>query len=704
MRRRANQIAIGLAAIAAVLPVQAASAARVKPAPIGVYQVRTLEGAERRMETPAPLRRGTRVQRRARHGGLTYLLRRNALVVLDPTGERERRIPLRGARVFRAQAIAFGRTGDGTDARGSRHLYVLGRGRRGGRGSVVEVGFEYATARFSAVERVAAPFVRSIPTSAYSPSSPDPAGIAYLPAQDRLLISDSEVEEMPLYQGRNLFTTARGSLQGSGTGTSVGWSKEPTGLGYDPNTNTLYVSDDDGDRVVIDRPGADGVHGTKDDVTTRLVTSGFGSGDPEGVEYDPADGRLYICDGADLEVYVWDPVDGTFANGDDVVTSFDVAGYGMRDCEGLGRDASRGTLLAVDPTRNEIYELTRTGSLARIIDVTSIPATRKSLASVTLAPTSDPADPPGRMSYWITDRQLDNNPYPDENDGLLHELLVPGQVPVADAPPSAQITAPAQGASLSGALTVSANAEDDNGVTQVRFLVDGAPIGTDTTAADGWSVPWDTTQTGNGSRTLTAVAVDTAGNEGASAPVTVSVQNVAQNTLAVAVASGADDADELENGTVNRSTGDLELGSDKGVPTTNGLRFAGVQIPRGAQILGASVQFTADELDRNPATITIRAQASDSAPSFTFQAFNVSSRPTTAASASWAVPLWTVFGAAGAEQRTTDISAVVQEVVNRPGWSKGNALALIFKGSGRRTAETFEGGFPPVLNVEFAAP
>ena len=36
--------------------------------------------------------------------------------------------------------------------------------------------------------------------------SPDPAGIAYLPAQDRLLISDSEVNEMPLFQGFNLYT------------------------------------------------------------------------------------------------------------------------------------------------------------------------------------------------------------------------------------------------------------------------------------------------------------------------------------------------------------------------------------------------------------------------------------------------------------------------------------------------------------------
>jgi hypothetical protein len=33
----------------------------------------------------------------------------------------------------------------------------------------------------------------------------------------------------------------------------------------------------------------------------------------------------------------------------------------------------------------------------------------------------------------------------------------------------------------------------------------------------------------------------------------------------------------------------------------------------------------------------------------------------------------------------------VQEVVNRPGWASGNALALTVSGSGHRTAVAFEG-------------
>lgn len=754
MRSGAIKIAVGLVALTPAVAAEAALAA----APSGVYEVRTIATAragvahptriaaspggrvlhvgnrrvERRLTldeqpigglrragaAPAPaavsrLRRTLRgrghgsLRMLARHPGsrLVYLLSGDTLLAFDHAGHRRHALSVRGLDLVRPRAIAFARSGDGTDAPSRRSLYVADPGA----GGVVEVAFERAVARYAAVERVVAPFVRSVATSAFSPSSPDPAGIAYVAAQDRFVISDSEVEEMSLYQGANLFTNARGSLLGNGTGTTVRFSKEPAGLGYDPATRTLYVSDDDGDRVVVDRPGPDGVHGTRDDVTTRLLTSSFGSGDPEGVEYDAGNGHLYVCDGGDLEIYDWSPgTDATFGNGDDIVTSFDIASppgeLPMRDCEGLGQDTGRGTLLAVDPTRNLVYEWTKAGSLTRVIDVTGIPSNNKNLASVTVAPSSDPADSPSQMSYWLADRQRDNGPYPSENDGLVHEALVPGAVAPPDAAPSAAITAPVAGAAVSGTVVVRADATDDLGVTQVRFLADGAAIAMDADGSDGWSATWDTATAGNGSHTLVAVATDTSGNQGASAPVDVTVSNPVQNLLSVPVRAGADDASELENGTVNRGSGDLELGSDQGIPTTTGVRFTGLQIPRGAQILNAAVQFNADELDRAAATLTVRAQAADHAGGFTTTAFDVSSRPVTAAFTAWSVPTWTVFGAQGPAQRTPNIASVVQEVVDRPGWASGNAIAIVITGSGRRTAESFEGGIPPVLDVEFAAP
>ncbi|MEJ2261757.1 MAG: hypothetical protein P8X83_08960 [Nitrosopumilaceae archaeon] len=52
---------------------------------------------------------------------------------------------------------------------------------------------------------------------------------------------------------------------------------------------------------------------------------------------------------------------------------------------------------------------------------------------------------------------------------------------------------------------------------------------------------------------------------------------------------------------------------------------------------------------------------------------------------------------------TPDISPLVQEVVDRPGWSIGNSMAFIITGDGERTAEAYDGesGAAPLLHIEY---
>ncbi len=62
-----------------------------------------------------------------------------------------------------------------------------------------------------------ASLVRTVATSTLSPPIPDPSGITYIPSRDRLLIADGEVDEMPIFQGSNLFEITRaGALQDRG--------------------------------------------------------------------------------------------------------------------------------------------------------------------------------------------------------------------------------------------------------------------------------------------------------------------------------------------------------------------------------------------------------------------------------------------------------------------------------------------------------
>jgi hypothetical protein len=90
-------------------------------------------------------------------------------------------------------------------------------------------------------------------------------------------------------------------------------------------------------------------------------------------------------------------------------------------------------------------------------------------------------------------------------------------------PPTVSITSPAPG-TVTGDVTVAANATDDSGVAQVQFKVDGANIGiADVTWP--FSVSWASINVPNGNHTLTAVARDSFGNERTSAGVSVNVQN-----------------------------------------------------------------------------------------------------------------------------------------------------------------------------------
>ena len=98
-------------------------------------------------------------------------------------------------------------------------------------------------------------------------------------------------------------------------------------------------------------------------------------------------------------------------------------------------------------------------------------------------------------------------------------------VTVDNSAPTVSVTAPANGATVSGAnVTVSADASDNDGVVGVQFKLDGANLGAEDTASP-YSVTWDTTTAGNGSHSLTAVARDAAGNITTSATVNVTVNN-----------------------------------------------------------------------------------------------------------------------------------------------------------------------------------
>jgi VCBS repeat-containing protein len=175
--------------------------------------------------------------------------------------------------------------------------------------------------------------------------------------------------------------------------------------------------------------------------------------------------------------------------------------------------------------------------------------------------------------------------------------------------------------------------------------------------------------------------------------------------LEIRVGSNSDDAEEsLADGSISLGSSDLELIQEPDQQIV-GIRFVGVDVPQGATIVEAWVQFQVDETTSITTTLTIQGEAVDDAATFSSTDLDISSRPRTAVeqAVSWSPPSWLTVGEAGPDQKTPDIAPVIQEIVSRSGWSSGNSLVVIITGSGERTAESYDGDpvGAPLLHVEY---
>lgn len=102
--------------------------------------------------------------------------------------------------------------------------------------------------------------------------------------------------------------------------------------------------------------------------------------------------------------------------------------------------------------------------------------------------------------------------------------------------PVVSITTPTAGATVSGVVAVNAVASDANGVTQVRFYVDGSLKSTDTEAP--FAFLWDTALVATGLHSLQAVAYDPSGR---TATHTISVNVARAGVSAAGLSAGSED-------------------------------------------------------------------------------------------------------------------------------------------------------------------
>jgi len=388
---------------------------------------------------------------------------RNALHEFTTNGEFVKSYDLKESGLVNPQAMTFARSGDQTDDPNTFNLYIADSGGTkqgepavdpnqlpyqlylplmaqpldssntsteaplddsGSRGKVVEVAlYRPLTEVQAAAGTTVLSLVRTVETSTWNPSSPDPDGITYNPTSNQLIISDSEVDEISA-----LFKTKQNVYHASLSGTLLGtmstfaFSREPCGTSYNPTNGHLFYSDDDKRAVFEVNPGNDGILGTGDDILTSFSVTPFASRDPEDVSYDVNNPGLWIIDGLNAEVYHVLPganglFDGIAPAGDDVVSQFDTYHLNIHDPEGIYLNPATGNLILTSKDPTKLYEVTIAGVLLRIFNVAAAGGVK--LAGVTMAPGSTD---PSVNNYYVVDRVVDNDNHPSENDGRLYEF------------------------------------------------------------------------------------------------------------------------------------------------------------------------------------------------------------------------------------------------------------------------------------------
>jgi hypothetical protein len=189
-------------------------------------------------------------------------------------------------------------------------------------------------------------------------------------------------------------------------------------------------------------------------------------------------------------------------------------------------------------------------------------------------------------------------------------------------PPTVYITTPVAGALVSGAITVTASASDNVGVTGVQYQLDGVNLGS-MHAASPYGQTLDTTTMANGLHTLTATAWDAAGNQ-ATTPAAFTVTNIVTSPLGLPTISVASMVSTAVIGTTNYGTLTFTRTGDSTLALTVNYTLSGtaikwddyrrpvqgdmpvsIVIPAGASSYTMNIAAIGNEYNVNPETASL---------------------------------------------------------------------------------------------------
>lgn len=132
-------------------------------------------------------------------------------------------------------------------------------------------------------------------------------------------------------------------------------------------------------------------------------------------------------------------------------------------------------------------------------------------------------------------------------------------------------------------------------------------------------------------------------------------------------------------------------------------RFLNINIPPGSTIVKAYIDLQAYAGSGGASSLRILGIKELNTATFSTQA-DADGRAVTIALVNWAAGIWAPGSWYGGSNDKQDIKAIIQEIIDQPGWASGNALAIKIINTAQaisKTATSREGGNSPHLHIEY---
>ena len=197
----------------------------------------------------------------------------------------------------------------------------------------------------------------------------------------------------------------------------------------------------------------------------------------------------------------------------------------------------------------------------------------------------------------------------------------------------------------------------------------------------------------------TSTETQTQGIEGALTEKVDGVEYVERSTRIGVLLSDDDAVEDMTSGMVYVDKQELALGNGKYLI---GLRFQGVNIPQGAIIKTAFIEFRTASKNDGDAVMRYYGEASDSALPFSSDAEDLSTRSRTSAKVV-ANPA-PKFVKDNLRKMSPNMAPILQEIFDRDGWDREQAFVIFVEGTGERKVFSQDAGISAKMNLRYLEP